>query len=82
MSVVERLEVKFLKETVTQYSEDNSTLFRNLKDSGKVIEALKSKISSLKEIIGSGYDELRVEHAKLNFSNETLKVNNKSASMC
>ena len=44
MSVVERLELRFLKQTLTQYNEDNLVIYNNFMDSLKVIEVLKKKI--------------------------------------
>lgn len=44
MSVVERLELRFLKQTITQYNEDNQLIYNNFIDSLKVIEVLKKKI--------------------------------------
>ncbi|KAL4464605.1 hypothetical protein ABPG72_019061 [Tetrahymena utriculariae] len=78
LTIAERLEIKFLKQTIDQFSEDNQVIFNNFMDSLKVIEALKKKIQEQDIVIKSSYNKLKAEYIKINHSYKTQQEQNKN----
>ncbi|KAL4426475.1 hypothetical protein ABPG74_004481 [Tetrahymena malaccensis] len=78
LTIAERLEIKFLKQTIDQFSEDNQIIYNNFMDSLKVIEALKKKIQEQDIVIKYSYDKLKAEYIKINHSYKTQQEQNKN----
>ncbi|EAS06420.2 hypothetical protein TTHERM_01129700 (macronuclear) [Tetrahymena thermophila SB210] len=78
LTIAERLEIKFLKQTIDQLCEDNQVIYNNFMDSLKVIEALKKKIQEQDVVIKSSYDKLKAEYIKINHSHKIQQEQNKN----